>query len=91
MSTFNYRQCELMVDGGEMHCGHIEEGKPCCQCGYTRKGPSRVAELEREVAELRRVLTELVDAIESAGGHDENDDVFDLTEAIALLAGAGKT
>jgi hypothetical protein len=33
------KDCDKMRDGGRMHCGHIEEGKPCCQCGYVRGQP----------------------------------------------------
>lgn len=33
------KDCDKMRDGGEMHCGHVEEGLPCCQCGYVRWQP----------------------------------------------------
>lgn len=30
------RDCDLMRNSGLSHCGHIENGNPCCQCGYVR-------------------------------------------------------
>jgi len=39
---------------------------------------------------LHEALSELVDGIEDAGGHDENGDVFDIGKAVAALALGGK-
>jgi hypothetical protein len=45
--------------------------------------------LQRAI-DLERALGSLVDSIEDAGGHDENGDVFDISEACDLLDGPYK-
>ncbi len=46
---------------------------------------------EARVWVLEEALRNLCDSIETSGGHDENGDVFDLSEAIAALStGSGK-
>lgn len=42
--------------------------------------------LRAQVERLTTALTELVDAIEISGGHDEDGNVFDLTAACEALA-----
>jgi len=48
--------CDRPVDNGDMHCGHINDGLPCCQCGYMRQIPSakdvRIAALEVALKQL---------------------------------------
>lgn len=41
------KRCDKMRHGGDYHCGHIEEGKPCCQCGYVREEPKEASAGER--------------------------------------------
>lgn len=48
-------------------------------------GPRNIRFLIERIATLEKALRNLCDSIEAAGGHDENGDVFDLTEAIAAL------
>jgi hypothetical protein len=46
---------------------------------------SRLSQLEKENAALYSALSDLVDGIEDAGGHDENGDVFVIEDAVAAL------
>ncbi len=45
-----------------------------------------IKSLRSRLATAREALSNLVDSIEDAGGHDENGDVFDIREACAALA-----
>jgi len=50
-----------------------------------REALSRISQLEKENAALYSALSDLVDGIEDAGGHDENGDVFAIEDAVSAL------
>ena len=50
-------RCDL--DNAGEHCGHVDEGKPCCACGYVRKENlrQRIAALESQIKMLEAMRT----------------------------------
>ena len=51
---------------------------------------TKLAALQQVVEQMQNALSELVDGIEGAGGHDENGDVFDIGPACTALAAASR-